>query len=48
MVAVVIAFPITVTALLDAHAKVDLDKIKLETGRRAATAARFRPAEELI
>lgn len=30
MVAVVIAFPITVTGLLDAPRKVDLDKIKIE------------------
>jgi hypothetical protein len=30
MVAVVIAFPITVTGLLDAPTKVDLDKIKIE------------------
>ncbi|MCA1501322.1 TRAP transporter large permease subunit, partial [Bradyrhizobium sp. NBAIM14] len=30
MVAVVIAFPITVTGLLDAPIKVDLDKIKIE------------------
>ena len=30
MVVLVIAFPVTVTGLLDASLKVDLDKIKIE------------------
>jgi hypothetical protein len=46
MVAIVIAFPVTVTALLDAPRNVDLDKVRIEVPEIELPPLDFGPREQ--